>query len=74
MRVCSFYMPSIRGLRCGERNLLKILRQSKRIDFHMMKRHRSKRSVFLFTIKTVFSMFDKILVLFAEVQMPDKGC
>ena len=58
----------------GDKFVKKILQQSKRIDFHMMKRHRSKRSVFLFSIKTVFSMFDKILVLFAEVQMPDKGC
>lgn len=74
MRVCSFYMSSIRGLRCGREICKKNLQQSKHIDFHMMKRHRSKRSVFLFTIKTVFSMFDKILVLIVEVQMPDKGC
>lgn len=74
MRVCSFYMPLIRGLRCGREICKKILQQSKHINFYMMKRHRSKRSVFLFTIKTVFSMFDKILVLFAEVQMPDKVC
>ena len=74
MRVCSFYMPSIRGLRCGDKFVKKFCGSRSTSDFHMMKCHRSKRSVFLFTIKTVFSMFDKILVLFAEVQMPDKGC
>jgi len=58
----------------GEKFIKKFCSSPKRIDFHMMKRHRSKRSVFLFTIKTVFSMFDKILVLIVEVQMPDKGC
>ena len=29
------------------------------VDFQMMKYHRSKWFVFLFTIKTVFSMFEQ---------------
>lgn len=58
-----------------EKNLLKnFAAVEAHLIFFYVKCHRSKRSVFLFTIKTVFSMFDKILVLIVEVQMPDKGC
>ena len=51
-----------------------ILQYSICIDFPMMKYHRSKWFIFLFLIKTVFSMFNRILVLFVKVRMPSAPC